>query len=170
MNVEVIKALVKEKSGALPMGVDAEELADLSDVLGHSDLRDYMQLCLPLEEYIASDLRVLSLPRIRMEMGESSAPGMYVRPFGYLIIATSIGGNAVCLHSPTGKVVWADYSNFTESLISFRDSATGQWEELFEYTAENVERAMITINTSIESFLVQLLKDELTIPLARLDQ
>jgi hypothetical protein len=102
-------------------------------------------------------------------MGEGSAPGSFIRPFGYLIVATSVGGNVLCLHQTTGRVFWADHDSFSDDMIMFQNQATGSWEYLYEYTPANVERAMVPVSENFETFLNTLLADQLTAQLDALD-
>src|SRR5206468_12508932 len=103
------------------------------------------------------------------EMAEGAAPGSFIRPYGYLVVASSIGGNAVCFHSPSGKVFWADHVSFAPDCISFKDRTTGEWKYLHEYTPQNVAKALVPLDEDIESFLKDLLKDRLTKKLEALD-
>ena len=104
-----------------------------------------------------------------MEMGEASAPGSFIRPFAYLIIATSVGGNAICVHQATGQVFWIDHDSFSDDMISFRDRTTGEWQYLYEYSDVNVQRAMVPIAEAFDSFLIALLTDKLGAQLDVLD-
>jgi hypothetical protein len=86
-----------------------------------------------------------------------------------LIVATSIGGNAVCIHSATGKVFWADHDSFSDDSISYKDRASEDWKYLHEYTPANVEKALVPLSNNIESFFIDLLSDRLTEKLDALD-
>ena len=112
---------------------------------------------------------MLSWEPIVREMSEGAAPGSYIRQFGYLVIATSIGGNVLCLHQSTGRVYWTDHTSFSHDMIAFQDQVTGMWEYLYEYTPANVERAMVLISENLETFLTALLTDQLTAQLDILD-
>jgi hypothetical protein len=87
-----------------------------------------------------------------------------------LVVATSVGGNAICFHARSGNVVWADHTSFEDEQISFKDRASGQWQYFYEYTAENVQEAVTVIATDMESFLVELLSNRLNAQLDSLDQ
>jgi hypothetical protein len=88
-------------------------------------------------------------------------------PRGYLVIATSIGGNAVCFHE-SGAVYWFDHSSFYDGRVSYKDRRTGEWiyEDL---TDESIARAGVLLSPRIEPFLEQLLTDRLTERLDALD-
>lgn len=124
MNIEQIRALVTQKCGQPPQPQDVAALSEFVDVATHPDVRDYLRHCLPSETYLASQIRVLPWETIGREMGEGSAPGSFIRPFGYLIVATSIGGNALCLHQTTGRVFWADHDSFSDDMVMFQNRTT----------------------------------------------
>jgi len=169
MNIDQVRTLASQKCGQQPQPQDDAALSELVDVAAHPDVREYLRHCLPPETYQASQIRVLPWEAIAREMGEGSAPGSFIRPFGYLIVATSVGGNALCLHQATGRVFWADHDSFSNDMIMFQNRTTGNWEYLYEYSAENVERAMVPISESVENFLTALLTDQLTAQLDALD-
>ena len=169
MDIDQVRTLVTQKSGRPPQPQDDAALSELVDVVAHPDVREYLHHCLPSETYLASQVRVLPWEAIVREMVEGSAPGSFIRPFGYLIVATSVGGNVLCLHQPTGRVFWVGHDNFSDDMIMFQNRTTGSWEYLYEYTPANVERAMVTVSENLENFLTALLTDQLTAQLDALD-
>jgi hypothetical protein len=169
MNIEQLIALVTRKSGQPPQAQDNFVLDELLNTTAHPDVRQYLYYCLPFKTYLASEMRVLSLESILMEMGESSVPGSFLRPFGYLIIATSVGGNAVCVHQDSGRVFWADHDSFSDDTITFKNRATGEWKYLYEDSPENVESAMVPLSQTLENFMNDLLTDQLSTKLDALD-
>lgn len=169
MNVEKISRLATEKSGINPTIYDDAALNSLAEFLEQPDIASYLRNCLPSEVVGASGVRLLPLGAIEQEMFEDAAPGSYIRRFGYLVVATSIGGNAICFHSPSGKVFWADHVSFNSRCISFKERKTGEWKYLYEFTPENVEKALVLLSDNIESFLANLLADRLTAQLEVLD-
>jgi hypothetical protein len=111
---------------------------------------------------------VLCLKDIIDEMHDDAAPGGFIKPFGYVIVASSAGGNVVCFQSATGKVFWADHESF-DGGIMLKNRQTGTWEFLQQYSAENVERAMVSLSNGLESFMADLLDDRLSDILEALD-
>jgi hypothetical protein len=169
MNAGKIRALLAEKSGGSGMCYDRHTLASLNEFLVQPDICDYLLNCLPRDVVIASGVRLLPLRFIENEMAEGAAPGSFVRPYGYLIIATSIGGNAVCFHSPSGNVLWADHTSFTTSNISYEDRKSKEWKYFHEYSINNVRKAMVPLGDDIETFLCSLLSDQIVECLDALD-
>jgi hypothetical protein len=135
MNIDQIRSLVTQKCGQPPQAREDTVLNELVDETTHQDVREYLRHCLPPETYLASQVRVLPWETILREMVEGSAPGSFIRPFGYLIFATSVGGN-VCLHSATGRVLGAGHDNFSDDMIMFQNRTTGKWQYLYEYSPE----------------------------------
>jgi hypothetical protein len=171
MNLTNIRALVQRKSGHPVLNLDDAAVDPLRNLLVHPDINDYVRHCLPQETYLASQnqLAVQSLKGIIDEMHPESSPGGCITQFGYLVVATSAGGNGVCFHSATGRVFWADHDTFAPSGIYYQDGPTGKLIFLEQYSAEDVQRPMVPLSDSIEQFLVALLSDQLTAQLASLD-
>lgn len=147
---------------------DGTALSKLEGFCKHSDIDQYLRLCLPLVCYGASGLDVLNLEAILEENEEEVTPGGYINPAGFLVVATSIGGNAVCFDVNTGNVYWADHGRFSEVRILSVDSKTGEME-CYETLPENVIKGMVLLDTSIENFLCELLQDKLEDELEELD-
>jgi hypothetical protein len=169
MNLNLVQKLLAQKTGKKPKAHSDISLASLADFLGQDQIAGYLRHCLPDELIGASGVRVLPLDAIQEEMAEGAAPGSFVRPFGYLVVATSISGNAICFHSPSSKVFWADHTSFNTESIKFEDRATGQWKYLYEYSPENVQKALVPLSDNIGTFLEDLLTDRLTAQLDSLD-
>ena len=160
METAQIISLVAAKTGASPVKYKQHELRDFSACIGHEDVRDYLTCCLPAERYSASSVSVHNLDRIRGEVCEGAGPGGFIFPHGYVVIASSVGGNAICFHSPSGRVFWADHESFTRESISYKDRATRKWCYL-PFTPENIQRAVVQLSDNIEAFLKELLSDKL---------
>src|ERR1051325_2478214 len=97
MQTTQIRELVRDRSGQEPESHRLECLAELQEFLSNHEVAQYLQFCLPRRTYLASAVRVLDLESIKAEMSEGAAPGGFLRPFGYLVIATDLGGNAICI-------------------------------------------------------------------------
>ena len=168
MNTDRIRSLVTGKAGRAPVEYQAGDLGDLAGCFGHSDVHDYLSHCLPPKGYVASGVRVHDLKSIRDEVCPGAGPGGYIFPHGYVVVASSIGGNAVCFHSPSGRVVWADHEGFADETICYKDRATGEWHDA-DLTSANIERAVELLSPDIGRFLEDLLADRLRHQLDELD-
>src|SRR5438552_2616313 len=146
MNVNAIANLMARRSGKQPKTLDDDALVAVAEILEQPDIADYLRHCLPEDVVEASDIRLLPLDAIEQEMAVGTAPASFVRSYGYLVVATSVGGNAICFHSPTGKVFWADHDSFSPDSISYKDRSSGDWKYLYEYTPANVEKALVPLS------------------------
>ena len=168
MDIDAIRSLVAARAGSAPVNYEAADLHGFDGCSGHPDLRSYLQTCLSRKGYVASGVRVHNLESIRDEVCPGAGPGGYIFPHGYLVVASSIGGNGVCFHSPSGRVVWADHEGFADDTICYKDRVTGKWHDM-EFTPANIERAVVLLSSDIEEFLEELLTDKLQQKLDELD-
>jgi hypothetical protein len=180
MNTDRIRTLIVEKvktrpammkrarkdAKDAPETLTARDLAGLEPWLAHNDLNHYLTACLVPGGYIASGMALHDLRDIRDSTVEGCSPGGYILPFGYLVIASSAGGNELCVGT-NGRVYWADHETFADSL-TYQHPETGDLED-WEYTLENVRRALIPVSEHFEAFLESLLTDQLDQQLRALD-
>jgi hypothetical protein len=159
MDIELIKRSI-EKKGIKCLNVKEENLKVLSSFLKNPDIKEYLMNCLTIDGFSASGLAIKNLEAIQDEIMPDVAPGGFIAPYSYLVIATSIGGNAVCLDEKSSSVYWADHSHFFENLISYEDKETGEWIDL-QVTPENVKKALIPLSNNIQNFLIDLFEDKL---------
>jgi len=165
--LDLIRSLVERRAGARPRAASQAELEPLGEAIQRPELRDYFRSCLPSQDYLASGVHVLDLQTILDEVALGAAPGGAIFPFGYVPIASSIGGNLVCLH-PDG-VFWADHTGWYEDTISYQDRENDTWVQLDGYSPAHVRRALHQLSPDVEGFLVRLLRDQLTAELDALD-
>jgi hypothetical protein len=140
----------------------------LERFLVHPLIGQYLGSLTPQEVYGASGVRVLPLEAIKDEIHQL-APGACIFPHGYLPFATSIGGNSVCFHVDSGRVVWAHHNSFLgDDEITFKDQATGDYHTI-SLTPENIEKAVVVLGGDIATFLADFLQDKLEGRLNELD-
>jgi hypothetical protein len=149
-----------------PQPLQAADLAGFEPWLRNPDLEEYLTRCLVPGGYVASGLSVHDLAAIRDSTVAGCSPGGFLLPFGYLVIAKGIGGDEVCVGTD-GRVYWAGHETFADS-ITYQHPETGALED-WEYTPENVRRALIPLSDSFEDFLIPFLSDELRERLDELD-
>ena len=190
-----LKSLVEAKAGASPVSCDADDLRSrlgydvaamrvsgfdpsiikehelfnerLKPFIRHPQFGEYLATLTPQDGYLASGVTVMPLDGIRQEVQEL-APGARLLPHGYLVFATSVGGNAVCFDSRSGRVVWADHDSFGEDDITYKDRTTGKYRTV-PFTAENVAQAVVPIADDFAGFVTELLHDRLERRLDELD-
>lgn len=156
-------------SGCDPSNIAEREAfnAQLERFIAHPQFGHYLGTLTPHAVFGASGIRVLSLEAIRQEIQEL-APGAYLFPHGYMPFATSVGGNTVCFHAPTGRVVWADHDSFSTDQIIYQDRSTGEYHTV-PFTPEHVAQALVPLADDFEKFLADLLHDRLEERLGELD-
>jgi len=155
----VITAL--RQLGHDPVGV--QPLSAWDDVTVHEDIRQYLEFCVPAKGFQASGITVLGVERgigIHDENAPGVSPGGRLRRFGYIAIGISVGGHGLMFSSEDGAVYWADYTDFSdEDEIDYQDRTTKKLHSV-PFTRENIFKALVPITSSIEEFLLKLLRDE----------
>jgi hypothetical protein len=139
----------------------------LEPFIEHPQFGEYLATLTPQSGYQASGVAVLPLDGIRQE-AQALAPGARLLPHGYLVFASSVGGNAVCFDSQSGRVVWADHDSFGRDDITYKDRSTGKYRTV-PFTPEHVAQAVVPLSDDFEAFLTELLHDKLEERLDELD-
>lgn len=168
MNTSRIISLIETRTGIAAASYKQDDLDDLSVFFAHESIGNYLLSCLPIDSYVASGVSVHNLDRIRGEICEGASPGGFIFPHGYLVVASSVGGNAICFHSSTGRVVWADHTSFHSDSISYENRTTRKWIYL-PFSTENISQAVVPLSDNIGTFMEDLLLDKLTEQLITLD-
>lgn len=168
MDAGKIRDIIKAKTGVEPLRLGEEQLVEFGSFLVRPDAREYLTACLSEEGYQASGVNVCSVTALHDENLSGASPGMFIFPHGYLVFATSIGGNALCVHDSSGRVYWAEHDAFSDYWVTYKDPETGEYEDL-PPTAENISKAMTPVADRLEDFLLDLLGDRLTDKLDELD-
>jgi hypothetical protein len=156
MNVEQILELIRANYDAELAASDSAIVAQVTEFNANEDLRQYVDRCLTVDGYAASGVHVAGVQRMLDENNDGAAPGFALFPRGYVTVATSVGGNAICVYRD-GTVWWADHSAFFDDVVSWRDNA-GRWREE-PATEQSIRRALKPLSDNFEPFLVQLLRD-----------
>ena len=167
MDTSLIARLLCDR-GLMPVPASADELGAFSRVMSHRGIAGYLSACLTQTGFAASGVRVKSLPQLREENGEGSAPGGFIFPFGYLVVATSVGGNAICFSAGDGKVYWADHTAFDGNEVAIQNRRTQEWSYL-PFSETNIPKALELLDDDMGHFLCRLLQDELDADLEALD-
>lgn len=168
MDTDSIRNLVIRKAGVAPdLRQDAPD--QFSAVAASGAIKAYLVECVVTESFTASGVAVAGLERLVAENLGGASPGCFVYPHGFLVVATSVGGNAICLDAETDAVYWLDHSSFSEDFIVFEDPSSGELREFYEYSSQNIRSASKKIGDDIENTICALLGDELTEVLEALD-
>ena len=101
------------------------------------------------------------------ENSPDSSPGFKINEFGYYIIGTTIGGNAIsyCPNDDTFK--FCDHTGWYEDFMSYESEN----EEYIEspYSKEAVSNAQVLISSSKEQFLENCKNGKLELQIEALD-
>lgn len=129
---------------------------------------DYLAGCLPAEPFTASGVGIKTAAQIDEENQPWVSPAGVLNRFGFVVVATSIGGNAVVLDLHGPGLFWADRSRFVDAeRLEYIDPRTGGWTDPVEYSREAVRQALDVVDADAVAGLHRLLTDQLT---AQLDE
>lgn len=167
MDLLKLQNLILAKGGSLVVP-GADWISRFERVLGNANIREYLTSCLTENGLAASGLSVKSVESIEAENLGEAAPGMYIHPYGYLVFATSIGGNALCFHADSDGVYWANHGNFYDDGVSYQNAASREWVDE-DVSPDAIRHAMVEVAANIEEFLEQFLTDRLESALDKLD-
>jgi len=174
-NLSHLKAVIEEKSGGptlqcdpeavrIYLGFDAAAMRragfDPSTIEMHEQfyerlelaaqhplIGEYLTTLTPTESYEASGIWIATLHQIRDAGFGEGTPDAALFPHGYIAVAGDGGGNSICFHSPSGRVIFAHH----------------------EHTADIIAGDIEVLSQDIERFLDDLLRDRLTQRLDELD-
>jgi hypothetical protein len=94
--------------------------------------------------------------RLDDENMEGAAPGGYLNRFGWYVIGTTGGGNAVVVSGDDPGVYFADYTWYDDKEIDFQDYRNDGKYVRVELNEANVRRSLFPLAASIEEFLANL--------------
>lgn len=91
--------------------------------------------------------------RFTEENMEDVSPGGELNKFGYFVVGTTIGGNAIVVSADDSRVYFADHSAYSPNEIYFPDySNSGEYIRL-DVTPENVARSLFTLADTRAAFV-----------------
>lgn len=161
-----IASLIKRLNGK-PVGASFNDVW-LPLAAATAFLRAYLGELMPDRVLIASGMRIVSRENVAEEHEPRAVPGETLLPFGYVVLATSVGGNAV-VFSTDGAALWADRTCFaTYGKVLIEDTANGIWQQ-FPLEANSIRNALIEISRDQVQFMISLLQGDLDEKLELLD-
>jgi hypothetical protein len=124
---------------------------------------EYLATCLPAAPLTASGVGVKTPAQVDEENQPWVSPGGVLARFGFVVIATSIGGNAIVLDLHGSGMYWADRSRFVDAeRLEYIDPSTGQWTNPVPYSRDGVQSALDLIDPDAVAGLHLLFDDRLT--------
>lgn len=160
LNLELLVSEIREAAAQTPRHRPSAAQS-FSKVAHHPDIVTYLTHCVCDEGYVAEKLRIFGFSRLLEENLESVVPGDLIHPFGFLVLANSVGGNAMCADAGTGHVYWFGRSQFSEFSITWKDPVTGESQVTEDYSAESIRKAGIKLSDSLEQVFHDLFAGEL---------
>ena len=161
MNTQIIKDLILRKGAAL-ISCSRADLIEFEGVLTNEDIFQYLSECQTTESYRASDIHVGGNIREMRRANFELSPGALLFPYGFLSIASDIGGNEICVDGRTGRVYFACQGSFDDQMVYCTNQVTGELIDLKGLNYDNIIMGLHFLSEDLESFLVRLLRDELT--------
>jgi hypothetical protein len=120
-------------------------------------------------EHGPSQIRWCDAGRLRLENAAEVSPGGFLNQFGWWIVATTIGGNAIVVGREDQAIYFADHTWYHEDLISYQDLAgEGEWIDL-PFTAEDMKRSLYQLAESPIEFQQMVASGDLDRILDRID-
>ena len=90
--------------------------------------------------------------RLNEENADGVSPGGILNRFGYWVIATTIGGNAIAVSDGDPAIYFADHTWYHEDMVSYQDLAGKRdWIDL-PLNRANVIRSLFKLADSSEEF------------------
>lgn len=152
---------IRKRSEQDPLVLTEADLAGVLPPEAASEVVEYFTRMLVPESYEASGIYIVGRDDLADAMQE--CPTELIASFGFIVVATSIGGNAVVVEARTGDVFWADHDSFNDvtDTIScpppLHERKTGDWTYVKGYSLENILRALGRFDMKIAAFLSKCL-------------
>ena len=118
---------------------------------------------------VLPEVRWCDSDRLVLENAPEVSPGGYLNEYGFWVIATTIGGNAIVVSETESAIHFADHTSYCDDEVSFEDhEGTGEWIDL-PISAEAVRRSLFTLAESPADFLSKARSGELSNILDEID-
>jgi len=90
--------------------------------------------------------------RLEAENAEGVSPGGYLNRFGWYVVGTTIGGNAIVVNESDERVYFADHTWYSDDLISYQLlGGDRSWVEI-PLTADGVRASLFSLAASVEDY------------------
>ncbi len=82
-----------------------------------------------------------------------ASPGGHLNRFGWYVVGTTVGGNAVVVREDDPAVYFADHTWYDDLSIYYQDFLHGgEWVSI-EFNEANVKRSLFPLAASVEEFV-----------------
>lgn len=110
---------------------------------------------------VKTEVRWCSDERFDAENTEGVSPGGHLIAFGWWVIGTTIGGNAVVVRDDDPGVYFADHCWYHEHGIYYQRLATDREWVSAPLSAEGVWESLLVLAPSVEEFLALVASGEM---------
>ncbi len=139
--------------------------------LGDEQKMQYNQIEPFIMECMAfsSQIRWCNQDRFVLENEETVAPGGYLNRYGYFVIGTTIGGNAIVVSLNDPKIYFADHTWYGEDEIDYEDlKGNKEWCQL-PYSLQNIRKSLFELTENKNSFITLLKNGQLEVIVDKID-
>ena len=85
------------------------------------------------------------------ENAPDAAPGGYLNRCGWLVVGTTVGGNAVVIREDEPEIYFADHTSYDDDEVCYPNRDRKGWT--YEpFTAEGVRRSLVRLASNDEAF------------------
>jgi hypothetical protein len=118
---------------------------------------------------VPTQVRWCDESRLKRENDIDVSPGEYLNRCGWIVIGTTIGGNAIAISDKTPAICFADHSWYSDGSVSYQDhGAGGEWRDL-PMSDEAIEQSLFVLADNPEQFVLRASSGQLDEVLDRID-
>jgi hypothetical protein len=165
IDVDQIRRLIASR-GHNTVEASGDLLAIFDPVLGNPDIAEYLQHCTPDNLVQFGEMRLHPIERIEGEIEVGARPGPTIFRLGHLPIASTIGGQLICVSCQDGRVRWADGSYICDEYLCFFDGT--RLREL-AVNSENLVKIMPDVAEDLLELFKLVESDEISARIVKLD-
>ncbi len=118
-------------------------------------IKPFIERC--IASFDSTEIRWCDNVQFARENMAGVSPGGFLNPFGYFVVGTTIGGNAIVVCSAgDGPIYFADHTWYSDSWIHYQDLAGDEdWKEM-AISDENVKKSLYRLAEGWDAFIALL--------------
>lgn len=118
---------------------------------------------------ISGQIRWVDQEGFDAENAPGVSPGEYLNRYGFEVIGTTIGGNAITKSPETEEFFFADHSWYSDRQICYQDLAGNQAWKTIPWSKENFSATLFKLATDADDFESKLSSGTLDTTLDEID-
>ena len=118
---------------------------------------------------ISGQIQWVDQERFDAENAPGVSPGEFLNRYGFEVIGTTIGGNAITKSPETEGIFFADHSWYSERQICYQDLAGDQTWKTIPWSDENFAATLFKLATDADDFESKLSSGALDTTLDEID-